>query len=371
MDMVGYSIYKQTYHTALQIKTQRDWCHIFSAIMDRDCRQIQSKSSESHMIRTTKSTPNLKNNKMSINDISKCSLNSLKKYSGSDTELTKDMSFPSPPLSPKLHHMDYNKDKINSIDVIINDTNKFNNLLIVKPVWDKNLLVGNYHNRTQKFLSEYNFNNKDSTILVPINRNLRVLQTNGRYVKSDNDWLPRKILHRNARNNHSHSYSHSHHNHNHNHNRISSVSSPIPQSSPLASSMAIGKAPQYIPNMSWEKLPDYSPTVSSLPKDNIKALKVEWKGSSLDLSNDPLRNKLHPAELLLAQILRLPCDLYLDSKRRLFLEKVYRLKKGLPFRRTDAQKACRIDVNKASRLFAAYEKVGWLNDSNFQKFLTS
>ncbi|SCU96299.1 LAMI_0F06062g1_1 [Lachancea mirantina] len=137
-----------------------------------------------------------------------------------------------------------------------------------------------------------------------------------------------------------------------------------PVFSPLASAGAVNTAP----NMSWEKLVDYSPSLSTLP-DNSKCLKVDWKGSSMDLSDDPLRDKLHPAELVLAQTLRLPCDLYLDSKRRLFLEKVHRLKQDLPFRRTDAQKACRIDVNKASRLFAAYERIGWLQDKNFTKFL--
>lgn len=80
----------------------------------------------------------------------------------------------------------------------------------------------------------------------------------------------------------------------------------------------------------------------------------------MDLSTDPLRNELHPAELVLAQTLRLPCDLYLDSKRRLFLEKVYRLKKGLPFRRTDAQKPVgstlikHQDYSKLSRRLAGY-----------------
>lgn len=128
--------------------------------------------------------------------------------------------------------------------------------------------------------------------------------------------------------------------------------------------------PNYVPNISWESLPDYSPPFSTLPaNNNVKCLKVEWKGSSMDLSADPLRYKLHSAELVLAQTLRLPCDLYLDSKRRLFCEKVHRLKQGMPFRRTDAQKACRIDVNKASRLFAAYEKIGWLNDDKFTKYL--
>lgn len=140
-------------------------------------------------------------------------------------------------------------------------------------------------------------------------------------------------------------------------------------SSPIASANALNGASQYEANMSWAKLVDYSPPLSTLPPNNNKSLRIEWKGSPMDLSNDPLKDKLHPAELVLAEILRLPCDLYLDSKRRFFLEKVHKLKKGLPFRRTDAQKACRIDVNKASRLYAAFEKVHWLDDSNFEKFL--
>ena len=145
--------------------------------------------------------------------------------------------------------------------------------------------------------------------------------------------------------------------------------SPSHLASPLASANVVANNSNYIPNMSWEKLPDYSPSVNTLPSNNVKCLKIEWRGSPMDLSHDPLKSRLHSSELILAQVLRLPCDLYLDSKRRFFLEKVCRLRKGLPFRRTDAQKACRIDVNKASRLFAAFEKVDWLNDKNFSKFL--
>lgn len=119
-----------------------------------------------------------------------------------------------------------------------------------------------------------------------------------------------------------------------------------------------------------ESIPDYSPdAVATLPPNNTKCLKIEWKGQPMDLSQDPNLSKLHPAEVLLASILRLPVAVYLDSKRRLFFEKVARLKSGKQFRRTDAQKACRIDVNKASRLFAAFEKVGWLNDELFAKHL--
>ncbi|KAK6465446.1 hypothetical protein DFJ63DRAFT_22342 [Scheffersomyces coipomensis] len=119
-----------------------------------------------------------------------------------------------------------------------------------------------------------------------------------------------------------------------------------------------------------ESIPDFSPDAfETLPTNNNRALKIEWKGQPMDLSQDPNKSKLHPAELNLASILRLPVAVYLDSKRRFFFEKVDRLKQGKQFRRTDAQKACRIDVNKASRLYAAFEKVGWLNDIHFKQYL--
>lgn len=114
-------------------------------------------------------------------------------------------------------------------------------------------------------------------------------------------------------------------------------------------------------------LVDYSPPVSSLPVG--KSLRAEWKGAPMDLSTDPNLHLLHSAEVHLAAVLRLPADVYIDSKKRLFAEKVHRLRQGLPFRRTDSQKACRIDVNKASRLFSAFEKVGWLEDELFTKYL--
>ena len=45
------------------------------------------------------------------------------------------------------------------------------------------------------------------------------------------------------------------------------------------------------------------------------------------------------------------------------------LSKGKDFRKTDAQKACRVDVNKASRLHTAYEKVGWFDRRFVEGFL--
>lgn len=159
---------------------------------------------------------------------------------------------------------------------------------------------------------------------------------------------------------------------------IKDTNSDIELTSPLVKKKKVRKEPPVVgsslalqqASFIDENIPDYSPDANStLPKGNNRSLKVEWKGQPMDLRNDVNLDKLHPAEVLLASTLRLPCNVYLDSKRRLFFEKVSRLRKGMQFRRTDAQKACRIDVNKASRLFAAFEKVGWLNNEHFEKYL--
>ncbi|KAF2118675.1 hypothetical protein BDV96DRAFT_487405 [Lophiotrema nucula] len=118
----------------------------------------------------------------------------------------------------------------------------------------------------------------------------------------------------------------------------------------------------------YNALPDYSPSLDTLPKNN-KILKADWKGQVLDLSNDPDRHLLHEAEVTLASTLRLTCATYLCSKRRIFQARIEALRIGKEFRKTDAQQACKIDVNKASKLWQAYEKVGWFNPAYFRNYV--
>ncbi|KAF2129089.1 hypothetical protein P153DRAFT_386278 [Dothidotthia symphoricarpi CBS 119687] len=119
----------------------------------------------------------------------------------------------------------------------------------------------------------------------------------------------------------------------------------------------------------YNALPNFCPPLNTLPKGNNKVLKAEWKGTVLDLSNDVDRHLLHEAELHLAATLRLNCATYLCSKRRVFQARVETLKIGKEFRKTDAQQACKIDVNKASKLWQAYDKVGWFNAEHFRQYL--
>lgn len=119
----------------------------------------------------------------------------------------------------------------------------------------------------------------------------------------------------------------------------------------------------------YNSLPDYSPPLSTLGLGNSNALKTEWKGSALKLNDDPDRHLLHEAEIPLAGTLRLSCATYLCSKRRIFQARIEALKIGKEFRKTDAQQACKIDVNKASKLWSVYDKVGWFDSKHFVNHL--
>lgn len=117
----------------------------------------------------------------------------------------------------------------------------------------------------------------------------------------------------------------------------------------------------------FEAIPDMSPPLDTLP--HSKNLSVTAEGPILDLSSDPHANLLHPAELHLASRLYLSCALYLTYKRRIFQMKVEREINGLGFTETDSYKACKMDINRASELWNAYEKFGWFDKQHFQQYL--
>ena len=122
------------------------------------------------------------------------------------------------------------------------------------------------------------------------------------------------------------------------------------------------------PDIDYHALPDYCPPTLTLGQ-NAKALKVEWNSNHLDLTNDPDRHMLHEAEMTAASVLRLSCAMYLCSKRRIFEARLRAFKNKKEFRKTDAQQACKIDVNKASKLWTAFERVGWFDKTYLEDFL--
>lgn len=123
-------------------------------------------------------------------------------------------------------------------------------------------------------------------------------------------------------------------------------------------------------DVAYNSIPDYTPPLSSLPRSNPHILQVEWrKDGFFDLSNDPDRHLLHEAELKLAKSLHLICAKYLCTKRRIFQVRFEALQAGREFKKTDSIQACRISVNKASKLCGVFEKVGWFDEKYFLKYL--
>lgn len=119
----------------------------------------------------------------------------------------------------------------------------------------------------------------------------------------------------------------------------------------------------------FDSVPNYCPPLDSLPAKH-NSLKVDWKpGAPMPLTGDPHIGLLHPDEVLLAANLRLTCAMYLTSKRRIFQRRLEKYRSGKEFRKTDAQQACKIDVNKASKLWQAFDKVGWLDPKHMQEYL--
>ncbi|KAL0088311.1 hypothetical protein J3Q64DRAFT_1725036 [Phycomyces blakesleeanus] len=102
---------------------------------------------------------------------------------------------------------------------------------------------------------------------------------------------------------------------------------------------------------SW--IPDFG--VFSAPS----AVRVTWKGSRLTIDKLPFYDRLHPEEAIIASTLRLTPEQFLRCKRTLVLAAYQYTQKGLKFRKSDAQKLCRIDVNKTSALWCVFNRLGW------------
>ncbi|KAJ1931443.1 hypothetical protein FBU59_006707 [Linderina macrospora] len=78
----------------------------------------------------------------------------------------------------------------------------------------------------------------------------------------------------------------------------------------------------------------------------------------MDVSGYPMAEVLAPAERDCCSILRLLPEQYLTIKQSLV-----RAGRTLPagtFKKRDAQKLCRVDVNKTSKVFEWFVKLGWI-----------
>jgi hypothetical protein len=73
----------------------------------------------------------------------------------------------------------------------------------------------------------------------------------------------------------------------------------------------------------------------------------------------PYYELLHPGEVNIASTLRLSPEQYLKCRRSLILAAEQFDKLNVKFRKSDAQKCVRIDVNKTSALWCVFNALGW------------
>ncbi|CAG8741256.1 3465_t:CDS:1, partial [Acaulospora morrowiae] len=115
------------------------------------------------------------------------------------------------------------------------------------------------------------------------------------------------------------------------------------------------------PPMEWEKLFE---NINNMHLDmgilNDITPKITWKGQPLSISHLPHFNALHPKEIMVASTLRLTPVQYLTAKNTLVSAAQRYVQRSLPFRKSDAQKLLRIDVNKASKLWEFFQQVKWI-----------
>jgi len=115
------------------------------------------------------------------------------------------------------------------------------------------------------------------------------------------------------------------------------------------------------------------------PNDNLdklgpNAMKVEWKSSKKFYAPQEATRfqnlkdvKFHPKEIDLAGTINMVhFAQYEESKRLIFQFWFERKSKGLSFTKTHAQQAAHVDVNKASALWTAFDKVNWFSDEAFR-----
>lgn len=120
--------------------------------------------------------------------------------------------------------------------------------------------------------------------------------------------------------------------------------------------------------------PIYYPPTDNLDRLGPNAMKVEWKSSKKSYSSAEYTRfqnlkdvKFHPKEVDLAGTINMVhFAQYEESKRLIFRLWFERKSLGMSFTKTHAQQAAHVDVNKASALWTAFDKVNWFSDEAFK-----
>lgn len=128
--------------------------------------------------------------------------------------------------------------------------------------------------------------------------------------------------------------------------------------------------------LEFAQIPNYAPDPNTtLPRlangevDPLVLVKAMTKThNNFKGPEDDMMAQLHPAERQLAIKCGLSGWKYAAQKRRIFKAIWKRKKFGLEVKRTHAQEACSIDVNKASSMLEAWQSVGWDDPKHYVHF---
>jgi len=112
---------------------------------------------------------------------------------------------------------------------------------------------------------------------------------------------------------------------------------------------------QLIHDCSAEDIPDFKPLVALNDDQFSKILKK----FGVNVNKGVTESK---KESIITNALKLTPQQLFDTKKRFFAEKARKTFHKMTFKKTDAQKACKIDVNKASKLYEIYNSCGLLDD---------
>ncbi|KAJ2079227.1 hypothetical protein H4R24_003921 [Coemansia sp. RSA 988] len=146
---------------------------------------------------------------------------------------------------------------------------------------------------------------------------------------------------------------------------------------PVICKIAAAKAPVYRP-LQTPSPQSSSPRPQSLPardespfdsddlsreifqmRPSVSTCSVKWaKAAPMDVSEYPMAEHLALAERECCSILRLLPEQYLSIKQSLV--RAGRTMSPGSFKKRDAQKLCRVDVNKTSKVFEWFCKLGWI-----------
>ncbi|ODQ58487.1 hypothetical protein WICANDRAFT_80622 [Wickerhamomyces anomalus NRRL Y-366-8] len=113
-----------------------------------------------------------------------------------------------------------------------------------------------------------------------------------------------------------------------------------------------------IHDLPLEDIPNFEPKIELNDEEFLKIIKK--LGLTYKLEDGETK------ETTIKNVLKLTDQQFIETNKRFFAEKARRTYNEQTFKKTDAQRACKIDVNKTSKLYEIYQACDALDDDLFR-----